>query len=394
MTKPKKQISSKASLIQSPIIPARNVSNLVRLHLFVNAGGRCQFCNENVMKHDLTQTEGNFAEMAHIVAFKENGPRGTEGIRPKDINALTNLMLLCPTCHILIDENPLDYPRDMLEALKEEHESRIKNATEISPEKRSAVLILTSPIRGQEVSVRKDHVRQAMLPHYPVSSKGTHINLSDLKGSEETPDFLETAKALIKRKVNLLFDTDGEVEKAQHLSIFGIGPMVQLMILGAALSNKVPATLYQRHRDTEDWTWKSEGRLATYKLSKIKTGDPKAPIGLILALSGSIPLENLPDPYKENASIYQITLDGQNPNPMFLNQKADLEAFKSVYSETLALISAEHGLPETISIFPAIPAPIAIMCGRERLPKVHPKLRVYDFDHANGGFKFQAIVGD
>jgi hypothetical protein len=82
-----------------------------------------------------------------------------------------------------------------------------------------------------------------------------------LKGQEETPNFLETAKALIKRKLNLLFDNDGEVEKAEHLSIFGIGPMVQLMILGAALSNKVPASLYQSHRDTEDWTWKTEGRL-------------------------------------------------------------------------------------------------------------------------------------
>jgi hypothetical protein len=115
---------------------------------------------------------------------------------------------------------------------------------------------------------------------------------------------------------------------------------------------------------------------------------------LILALSGTIPIENLPDSYKENASIYQISLDEQTPNTTFLNQKADLEAFKAIYSETLGLISAEHGLLETISVFPAVPAPIAIMCGRERLPKVHPKLRVYDFDHANGGFKFQAIVGD
>ncbi|MBS0272617.1 MAG: HNH endonuclease [Proteobacteria bacterium] len=373
---------------------SRKISDLTRLHLFVAAGGRCEFCNENVMMHNLTQTKGVFAEMAHIVAFKEKGPRGNDGERPEDINDISNLMLLCPSCHKFIDDNWRDYSRKTLEHIKEAHEIRIKTVTEIGPEKRSAVLVFTSPIRGQEVSVRKDHIRQAMFPRYPISSKGTHIDLTGLKGSEETHDFLKTAKALIKRKISLLFDTDGEVEKAQHLSIFGIGPMVQLMILGAELSNKVPASLYQRHRDTEDWTWKTEGRLVTYKLTKIKTGGPTAPIVLTLALSGTIPIENLPDAYKENASIYQISLDEQTPNTMFLNQKADLEAFKAIYSKTLGLISAEHGLLETISVFSAVPAPIAIMCGRERLPKVHPKLRVYDFDHANGGFKFQSIVGD
>lgn len=388
-------MAKKNACNQSPIEKSlRKVRDLVRLHLFVAAGGHCEFCNNNVMMHDLTQTEGIFAEMAHIVAFKENGPRGKEGERPHDINEISNLMLLCPSCHKFIDDNWRDYPRRTLERIKEEHEARIKTVTEIGPEKRSAILIFTSPIRGQEVSVRKDLVRQAMFPHYPASSKGTHIDLTDLKGQGETSDFLEIAKAQIERKVALLFDIGGEVEKTSHLSIFGIGPTVQLMILGAALSNKIPACLYQRHRDTEDWAWKTDGRLVTYKLTKIKAGDAAAPVVLILSLSGTIPLVNLPDAYKENASIYEITLNEETPHPMLLRQQADLERFRVTYLEALGIIAKEHGLVESISVFPAVPAPIAILCGRERLPKVHPKLRVYDFDHANHGFKFQATIGD
>lgn len=395
MTEIIKGAAVQASSAETPIEPARQIPDRIRLHLFVSAGGRCQFagCNCDLMQHHLTQTKGNFAEMAHIVAFKIKGPRGNEGERPEHINAITNLMLLCAKCHKLIDDNPNDYPREMLESFKMEHETRIKTMTEIGPEMRSAVLVFAAPIRGQEISVREDHVRQAMLPYYPVSSKGTHVDLSSLRGQEETPEFLEMAKTQIERAVSSLFDTGSEANKASHLSIFGIGPMVQLMMLGAALSNKVPANLYQRHRDTEDWKWKHDGTAVQYKLTKIKEVNSTAPVALVLALSGTIPLENLPRTYQDDASIYKITLDGQTPTPIFLRQRTDLEKFRFIYLQALGLIAEERGLVETVSVFPAIPAPVAILCGRERLPKVHPRLRVYDFDHASNGFLFQAEVG-
>jgi len=63
---------------------------------------------------------------------------------------------------------------------------------------------------------------------------------------------------------------------------------------------------------------------------------------------------------------------------MFLSQKADLDAFRSVYLETLGMITKEHGLIETISVSPAAPPPIAIMCGivPRYLSRVyrHPKI--------------------
>lgn len=396
MSKGNKLITTKTPTVKSAVKLVRGIKSSTRLHLYVKACGRCQFagCNRDLMQHELTQTKGNFGEMAHVVAFEEDGPRGRQEERPIDINCIENLMLLCAPCHKLIDDNPADYPREKLEFFKQEHENRIKIVAELGPGMKSALLIFKSPIRGQDVSIDENHIRQAMLPYYPVSSKGSRIDLTNQKESQESSEFLEIAKSQIMRAVSSLFDLGGEMEKASHLSVFGIGPMVQLMFLGAALSNKVPTSFYQKHRDTDDWKWKTEGSLATYKLSKIKQGSVDAPVVLVLALSGTIPFANLPDPYTKDASIYEITLDGPAPHPMFLRQKADLDAFRSVYLETLGIIIKEHGLIETISVFPAVPAPIAIMCGRERLPKVHPKLRVYDFDHANGGFKFQAIVGD
>ena len=64
----------------SPIVQVREFPPLAPLLLFVRAGGHCEFdsCNRYLIQHHLTLTEGNFAEVAHIVAFRPDGPRGRE----------------------------------------------------------------------------------------------------------------------------------------------------------------------------------------------------------------------------------------------------------------------------------------------------------------------------
>src|SRR5437870_4738472 len=76
-------------------IARRNVKDLTRLLLFVRAGGRCEFagCNRYLLEHHLTLREGNFAQVAHVVAFSVAGPRGS-GKRPANVDDLPNLMLL------------------------------------------------------------------------------------------------------------------------------------------------------------------------------------------------------------------------------------------------------------------------------------------------------------
>ena len=83
-------------------MPART-----RLFLFVRAGGRCEFdgCNRYLLEHHLTKADGIFAQMAHIWAFSDRGPRGgrTAG---DEKHAPANLMLLCAECHKLVDDHP------------------------------------------------------------------------------------------------------------------------------------------------------------------------------------------------------------------------------------------------------------------------------------------------
>src|ERR1700752_2273008 len=103
--------------------PTRRVAPFTKLLLFVGAGGRCEFDGHNkyLLRHSMTLTEGNFAQMAHIVAFSPKGPRGARRFSAKYLNFAANLMLLCHECHKLIDTDPERYTVKALKKFKQRH---------------------------------------------------------------------------------------------------------------------------------------------------------------------------------------------------------------------------------------------------------------------------------
>src|SRR4051812_41703976 len=128
----------------SPVVRVRkrDIPEKTRILLAVRSGGRCEFagCNKYTFEHPLTLHDGNFSERAHIVAFSEEGPRGRGGKRPADIHSIENLMHLCFDCHELIDRNPTEYTRAILESYKTEHETRIRHVTGLGPDKRATIV--------------------------------------------------------------------------------------------------------------------------------------------------------------------------------------------------------------------------------------------------------------
>jgi len=377
----------------SPVIRVgRGIPGLTRLVLFVRAGGRCEFdgCPRYLIEHPVTLTEGNFAQVAHIVAFRPDGPRGRVRLRPKYIHTAQNLMLLCPQCHKLIDDHPSDYTRRTLTEYKRRHEKWIKQATGLSPERKTALVVFTAPIGRQTASISYDHMLEAVAPRYPISREGLEIDLTNLL--EENSSVNAVAQQNIAARISRYFEPNGEWQQTGHVSIFALGPMPLLIFLGSQLSNKISTDLYQRHRDTESWTWKKTGTPVKYKFRKIRDGSEFSRVALLLCLSGSGPRENLPPQIDSRYCIYELTLDGTTPSPTFLSLREDLENFRIAYQESLAEIAKIHGSLKELDLFPAVPAPVAVLCGRETLPKIHPALRVYDYDKAQGGFTYQLTV--
>src|SRR5713101_5749324 len=142
---------------------SRGIAHSTRLVLFVRAAGRCEFdgCNRFLLEHSLTLAEGNFGQMAHIVAFSREGPRGGTAGRPSSINDGSNLMLVCPECHKLIDDDPERWSVETLEKYKTRHEERIRHVTGLGPDLKTTVVQLKSRIAGQSVAIPIAQVTEA-----------------------------------------------------------------------------------------------------------------------------------------------------------------------------------------------------------------------------------------
>lgn len=379
---------SKAERPSPVVLVTRRIRPFTRLLLFTRAGGRCQFdgCNKFLLEHPLTLREGNFAQMAHIVAFSQQGPRGISrrSPRPTDIHDVNNLMLLCPQCHKLIDDHPQDYSVSTLQIYKQKHEQRVHHVTGLGPDLKTSILQLKARVAGQSVAIPIAQVTEAVAPRYPIDAQGHIIDLTGI--DSEGRAFIETAARLIKQRIERLYEPGMDVEETRHISLFALAPIPLLIFLGRQLSNKVPVDVYQRHRDTEDWVWKNSGVPLEFNFQKIHAGTDRNRVALILSLSGRIQPESLPPKIDVGFAIYELTLSNADPTPTCLRLREDLIRFKEAYQAALRSILREHGNIEAIHLFPAVPAPVAVLCGRELLPKVDPALLVYDYDKRTGGF--------
>lgn len=80
-----------------------------RIHLFVNTGSKVI----------------HVAEMAHIFAANDDGPRANAELSPEERGTFENLILLCPTCHKTIDKAPQDFPDELVTQWKRDHERKV-----------------------------------------------------------------------------------------------------------------------------------------------------------------------------------------------------------------------------------------------------------------------------
>lgn len=100
--------------------------------LWVRSGNECAFpgCSQVLTLSDGKDQNVVLGEEAHIVSRSRHGPRGDKVTPGGDEDGVANLLLLCPTHHRLIDEQPDLYTVEALRDIKEAHESRIREQEE------------------------------------------------------------------------------------------------------------------------------------------------------------------------------------------------------------------------------------------------------------------------
>jgi hypothetical protein len=104
--------------------------------LLARSGG---FCANPICRADLfPEVDGGqvatVKELAHIIAKSAAGPRGDDRLPATERDAYQNIVLLCPTCHTLVDKMRLSetYDAELLREWKREQERRVQEAVEVA----------------------------------------------------------------------------------------------------------------------------------------------------------------------------------------------------------------------------------------------------------------------
>lgn len=100
-----------------------------KLKLFSHSGGFCQNPScDKLLFPEGHATNIHIAEMAHIFACADNGPRPNPALTARERGSYDNIILLCANCHTEIDKAPEKYDDATVTGWKRDHWQKLSAA--------------------------------------------------------------------------------------------------------------------------------------------------------------------------------------------------------------------------------------------------------------------------
>lgn len=374
----------------------RGLDKKVVVGLWARAAGRCEFdnCNRPLYKSPVTQEQGNISEISHIWSFSEKGPRGHGPLKSKkkQINELSNLMLLCHDCHktIDLDKKGERYSAKLLRGWKEEHERRIAIVAGVNPSKKSHVLLYGANIGEEKSMLQPEHAKESLFPEwYPAEESPFYLSMN-WEGKDDKKDYWKTEAGNLSKIFNQKIRPLIEEAKPGHFSIFALAPMPLMVLLGSLMTDKIPAQVYQLHREPyPTWRWLDGPDKIKFQIKPPHSF--KYPAVLIMSLSGSINHDRITAILGKKVSIWELTID--KPHNDFLKNKSQLSCYRETVRKLMVEIGKVHGKKLALSIFPAMPVACAVELGRVRMPKADMPWIFYDQNNKKKCFIKTLTIG-
>lgn len=368
------------------------IEEKVRYLLWAKSAGRCQFngCNKILYQDEHTQIEMNFAEVAHIIGQGGKGPRSYDELKydKKYINDISNLMVLCPRDHKLVDKNPDLYSPEVLREMKAEHENKVRLATEMKIDDTSHVVIYRGRVGAFQPAIEFKGAMQAMFPdYYPADPYALELSMSGNLAKDNDPKFWDTQaenlEAQFRRTVEPLLENSQE---RNHYSIFAFAPIPLLIKLGTLLPDKYPAQVYQLTKEPPTWKWEPDPDF--FDLTVSEPAENHKTVALNLSLSADIDDQRIYDAMQtKDVSIWRVDIpETIFPKNDHLRGKGQLILFSRYIRKLLNRIKMEHGQDTTLHIFPAISVAYAVEMGRVWSEKADMPLVIYDQNNISSGF--------
>lgn len=356
-----------------------NLKEKDKLILFGKAAGLCEFpgCGKRLYEDDVTKQDLNFSQFAHVIGDSAAGPRGDKEKSEELGKDISNIILLCPEHHKLVDsaEGVVKYTVEVLRKYKQEHEELVHKMTEIKGIEPSTVLIYAVNIGGSKCPVSYDDANMTIFPsHYPIDRVPVTIAFNQSGRTERDQRFWDDEKYNLEygfeHKVKRLIE-QGDIK---HISVFAIAPMPLLVRLGTLLTDLVPADVYQLHREPQTWEWQKSDEREIFHIIRPKY-DYKKPV-LVFSLSADI--TNRVKTYydTENVSLWEVRID--KPNNDYLKSKEQLSEFRIkiriVYDDI-----DKHSAKGDIDVYMAMSNACAVEFGRVRMSKADRRMVIYDY---------------
>ena len=364
----------------------KELSSATQRAVWARSGGICARpgCDSILYEDPVFFKTRPFGELAHNVAASQDGPRGDATRSPQLSDDPENLILLCPTCHTLVDKPgwQQDYPEAMLAEWKRQHEAVIRVAGRHSHGRVAIALHYLGVIGRQVVAGSANTIPLAALQRGLVLTEKPFELRVDASGyTPQSPEYWRHVVTEVRKQVGQL---QMQGQGRSTIGLFGLADMPALMALGFALGHAAELYPFQWDRYAHSWLFPANDAPASeFRVDWPDTLD--APVALVFSLSGTIDLDRVRSAFPgEVPAIIHMSVD--LPKLDLVQCAATIDAFRIEVAGVIARL--ETLLPKTVSIhvFPAMPASLAVALGMAIKPKVSFPIQVYDAEGPNGLF--------
>jgi hypothetical protein len=173
------------------------------------SAGQCNYpgCNADCIQFLEKTGAVVIGEMAHIIARKQDGPRGESLMED---NTYNNLILLCPSHHTIIDKAPADFSKETLLKWKEIHESSIRKS--LMSIKYDDKLVLFNDVK--KMLIKNHSIWLQYGPDSDVAKSNPYSNSYQIWQYRKIDTIIPNNRKiinLIDRNINLLSENEYEV---------------------------------------------------------------------------------------------------------------------------------------------------------------------------------------
>lgn len=339
--------------------------------LYGKAAGHCTLCNRSVCYDKYSHTNIKTAEIAHIRAFSDLGPRADKKMPRDERNNIDNLILLCGECHGTIDNKLAEeiYSVDWLKTEKAKKEKMIMEIMDrLTPQEIHCVKCF-SPIHNNRFNF-DDIILLKQCHKDGIRAKESIIDLSSNNCVETPKQTISSLNLSIKEKLEGIVNNS----YGKDVCIFALGPQYFLINLGYKISDKTNYLIYTRHRDK--WVLnQSVDKLNEFTLLRPHITKSNK-VALIISSTAIVNPDRIFSTLGNDVDIWELRSNKIGTDN--INSLEELNKFQQICTKAIDEIGHAYGKDKQINVFPIMCNSLAIKFGQSIYHKSHNKIIIYD----------------